>query len=290
MKTLILRAGAAGDLLFIQPALRKLAETKDITIACMPRFHWIWKNQSPIKLKTFPVAIDDEFRSFDEVINLEYIDMEIKGKHPVDSFASRLGVKFENERERIPFWNPDNEVYEKMVQLYPKKHKRIGFSFLSTTPVRDYPIDKFREVAKYFYNNGYEVILIAPQGTITTKDKLKPLRVINLAETNHAWEEQVTMIKTCDVFCGNDSGNTHFASAMGVNTVALYGSFHWKDRSGIWPNVRSIQGRGPCEQCYHHPSPVFPWPKGKPCEKSGKCEVLNGIEVDRVINKIKSFL
>lgn len=290
-RVLILRSGAAGDLLFATPALEKLAETREVTVACMPRFHWIFRRHPKIKLMNFPCLIADDYFSFSEIFNIEYCDAEKQGKHPVDTFARILRVEL-SESEIIPKWSPDIELYEKIVQLYPRKQgvKRIGFCFNSTTPVRDYPLDKFQQVAKHFYREGCEVFLLGQKGSLNTSEHLKQYRLYNLTEIGHSWEEQVTCIKTFDVFCGNDSGNTHFASAMGVPTVALYGPIHWKDRSGIWSNVLSIQGHGACAPCYHHPAGNRPWPKNKPCEKSGKCEVLNSIEVDRVVSKIKQLL
>lgn len=290
-KVLILRSGAAGDLLFATPALEKLAETKEVTVACMPRFHWIFKRHPKIKLMNFPCLMGEDYYSFDKVINVEYCDAEKQGQHMVDSFAKRLGVELTQE-ERIPKWQIDPELLQKMQELYPRKEgiKRIAFCFQSMAVLRDYPLKKFQQVAKAFYRYGHEVFLLGPPNSLITDEKLKQYRLFNLTELGHSWEEQVTCIKTCDVFCGNDSGNTHFASAMSVPTVALYGPIHWRDRSGVWPNVLSIQGHGDCAPCYHHPTGNQPWPKDKPCEKSGKCEVLNGIEVERVISKIKSLL
>lgn len=290
-KILILRAGAAGDLLFATPAFEKLSESMEVTVACMPRFHWIFRRNPNIKIMNFPCLIGEDYFSFSKIQSIEYCDAEKQGKHPVDSFAKILGVEL-SENQRIPIWNPDTELLRKMQELYPRKEgiKRIGFCFNSTTPVRDYPLDKFQQVAKHFYREGCEVFLIGHPGTLKTDEKLKQYRLFNLTEIGHTWEQQVTCIKTFDAFCGNDSGNTHFASAMGVPTVALYGAIHWKDRSGVWPNVLSIQGHGSCSPCYHHPTGTQPFPKNKPCEKSGKCEVLNSIEVDRVINKIRQLL
>lgn len=289
-KALLLRAGAGGDILFLKPTIEKLiALGEDVTLSCFQRFNWIVDQVEGLKLKEWPVRLS-ECEKWGLAFNLEFIRSEVKGVHPVDEFASLCGIELDS-KERVPKYQPRPEVLQKMQELYPRnKRKRIVACMKSTTAVRDYPIEQYSKLLTMLIKKGYEIGIVGEKGTINVERKDIKSQVINLTESDHTWEEQVAFIRTADCFIGGDSGNTHFAGAMDVPTIALYGSFHWSDRSGIFPSVKSLQGHGDCACCYFHPSYMNDWPKGKPCAKSNKCDVLATIPVERIISEIEDIL
>lgn len=288
-KILLLRAGAAGDLLFMKPTVDKLVEIgADVTLTTMPTLKWVHRGTNT-SWTEWPVY--NYWDEYDYVFDLEYINSEVQGKHPIDEFARLLNVKL-TEDERIPKWKPDEEVLQKMQELYPKKEgkKRIVICAASTTLLRDYPFDQFNKVAHELYKKGHDICFVGHPKSIDIHSQIMREKILNLTQSDLSWEEQVVFIKTADCFIGGDSGNTHFAGAMNVPTVALYGSFHWKDRSSVFKSVKSLQGNGDCACCYFHPSFFNDWPKGKPCEKSNRCEVLASIPVERVVSEVEKIL
>lgn len=288
---LILRSGAAGDLLFLLPSILELQrQGLKVTLACMRKFHWIYRDFHGIELIDFPVLLENSIRRFERLGVLEYTGEREAGSNTVDLFAKALQLEL---ADREPRWSPPAEILDAMLSRFPKgPKKRIGICCHSTSPTRNWDGAKFIKLAQELIRLGHEVAFIGIAGSINTNPRDDKL-LINL--TKHAdlsWQDQIAFIKTCDLFVGNDGGNTHFSGAMGVSTIALYGPTRWQDRSAVFPSVTSIQGTQGCDHapCYWHPTQIQKWPKDRPCERADKCVVLDSITPDRVLGKIKQIL
>src|ERR1700760_3171629 len=102
---LLLRAGAAGDLLFLKPSLERLIEmgAKPV-VACLKKFHWVLESMIPsIELLEFPLKLDDSVRRFEKLSVLEYTGERYPGNNTVDLFAKYIEIEL---TDREPHWEP----------------------------------------------------------------------------------------------------------------------------------------------------------------------------------------
>lgn len=274
-QTLVIRAGGAGDLLFMEPATRQL---NNPIICCSQIYRWIYPDTIQ-----FPISLE-EAQEYKQVFIPDYVGEHIQGNNLIESYAKALQVSLTN---KVPKYSSPPEVVAKINGLYPKAKKRIGFCAYSTSWLRDYPFEQFEKVWKTLYQDlDNEICFIGRKGSIET-DNVP--RVINLTQTDLSWEEQVAFISTCDVFVGNDSGNTHFAGALNVPTIALFGSFHWKDRTSNFKSVKALQGQAKCAPCYHHPNLRKPKPDN--CEATGQvCKAMASIDYERIVKEVRKLL
>ncbi len=91
----------------------------------------------------------------------------------------------------------------------------------ASTPEKRWPLERFADVAR---------ILSTRDGTrvMTFTDPAgygAPLgRIANAIEVKAGLREMIALISQCSVLIGNDSGPMHLAGALGVPTVAVFGS------------------------------------------------------------------
>jgi heptosyltransferase-2 len=85
------------------------------------------------------------------------------------------------------------------------------------------------------------------------------------------------LIKSCDLFVGNDSGLLHIANALNVPSIGIFGpTSPEQDVSFMNKNVVIIKHKVPCSPCYVH-QPDFNFK----CEYRNKC--LTNITVDDAV-------
>jgi heptosyltransferase-2 len=104
------------------------------------------------------------------------------------------------------------------------------------------------------------------------------------------FRQSAALLATCDAVVAPDSALCHLAGALNLPTVALYGPFPWALRTAYALRTVALSGHGPCAPCFHHERAGEVWPEGKPCAKSGRCEVLATIEPERILAKLEKML
>lgn len=73
--------------------------------------------------------------------------------------------------------------------------------------------------------------------------------IYNLAG-NLSLREALVILKSCNVFIGQDSGLTHIAAALGVPTIGLYGVTDPKRTAPLGERVKVIYKPPPCGPCW----------------------------------------
>jgi ADP-heptose:LPS heptosyltransferase len=98
------------------------------------------------------------------------------------------------------------------------------------------------------------------------------------------------MVETCDAFLGPDSALVHFAGALDIPTIALYGPFSWKTRTSVFGSVEAIQGHAECAPCYHHSRAGKEWPDDCVGASKNLCAAMCSIGPTRVAAKVRGML
>ena len=286
-RILIHRFGGAGDLLFITPLLHEIKERWPechIVFHCEEKYHWVFANNPHVDQCMSSPLMRETVDAFDTQINLEdateYSPLA-KTHTAVDVFAAVAGIKLSDKKT---IYSPPPPVVEKVKRRFPKKTKRVGISLTSNSVIRNYPYKLFLEVIGALMKNNIQVVLL---GKSATGVKSQPL-FIDLSGENPAlsWEESFAFMKTCDLVLGPDSGAIHFAGAMGVPSLGLFGSFLAELRIPSQPATKAIQATGKCAPCFHHGRKHVDFPPNGPCALTGQCEVLASITPQQVATKI----
>jgi ADP-heptose:LPS heptosyltransferase len=280
-KTLtILRAGGIGDILLITPLIEAIqAEWPEVKleVCCSNRCELA---VHPLCTHLQYPATHTELLKRDAILNLTNSVEGEHDLHAVHAFGARAG--FHDLPLRLNYQN-DKALVGDMLIRYPKRSKaRVGLQMKASSKVRCYPY--MSDVIAGLIDRGVEVVLFdEPEATsVIGQSDL----ILNGSMERWTLEESVALLESCDLIIAPDSAFIHFGCALDVATLGLYGSFHYSKRATLGnPKNFFIQAGGDCSPCNHHGLGGLAWPKGSPCNRSGMCNVLAGIEPERVVRK-----
>lgn len=293
---LVIRAGGAGDILFCFPLLMEIKRRWPdcvLHFACHSSYHFVAKKCPAVDVAMdFPLKVTD-VPEHAKVINLEGAVENNNGFHAVDAMFWSAGIPLPSTKQikEDLIYAPLPTDVVNLSKRWPKKQgvKRIGYQWRSSSPVRSYPHKNSCVLVTKLLDEGYEVVILGEPDSVSVPDP-KP-NLINLTESGLSWEESVAFLQTCDLVIGPDSSSIHFAGAMKIPALGLYGPFMWKYRTSYFDSVWCFQAVGKCAPCFHHSNNKNGlMPENKPCSLTGECEVLRTIHPDRIINKAKTLL
>ncbi len=91
-------------------------------------------------------------------------------------------------------------------------------------------------------------------------------------------QQVAALLKSCEVFVGNDSGLMHLAGALGVATVGIFGSSNPRWTSPLGPRTRVVAADGfDCRPCYL-----------KTCNQKEFC--LDTLEAEQIMAAVDELL
>jgi ADP-heptose:LPS heptosyltransferase len=154
-----------------------------------------------------------------------------------------------------------------------------------------YPSAKFTDLAKEMLKKGWEVFILGAVGEVPKTPPIPGLFNLTAENLNTSFRRSCAVIATADAFVGNDSALLHVAGALEVPAVGLYGPFPWELRTKYAPKTFSLSGKGPCAPCFHHKNAMIgnEFPDNCPSADRGICQVLESIDVSRIIGKIEAI-
>lgn len=239
MRRLLIRPGAIGDCILAFPVLEYLiADFTEVwipsTVAPLIRFAHAVRPLASTGIDlvgigdlTMPERLKLHLQSFDSITSwygtqrpefrnaLESLGVECRfypalpakhsSEHVTDFFAGQVGA-------------PEGLVPRIDLPPAPPRNVVIVHAF-SSSPRKNWPLDSYRELAAGL---GLRV-----EWTAGPEEELSDaIRFTNLAELG-SW------IRGARLYIGNDAGITHLAAAVGVPTLALFGSLsplNWTPR------------------------------------------------------------
>jgi ADP-heptose:LPS heptosyltransferase len=279
---LIMRAGGVGDILFLTPALKALREkypSAHLALAANQDNHWILEGSGLVDSQVaFPIRVRDLAR-WDWLVPLEHTIEQNNGAHIVDIFATELGVKADSHKTT---YKPSTDLAEFDREL-PKQRKRIAVQFKASTPVRTYPLVWALKDA--LLAAGWEVVICCAPGGLKIITPIPHLHSTGMM--NWSFRKSMDFLQTCDFVIGPDSSMIHFAAALGIPGIGLYGSFDAKLRLEEAGSIKAIQSRRECDlaPCFYH-SGIGLLPSDGPCDKARMCTALAAISIDEIMAKM----
>lgn len=279
---LIVRSGAIGDLLMLTPVFRVLAATPGKpNLCCFPHHFSLFGGNPDIgELVPYPLALSEVPR-FHEIISLENTMECDHTQHPTDIFAEALGVE---ARDHKPIYHV--KVSEKVAaraHLFTQR-PNIALQLKASVANRDYPLPHWMQVIAGLEKRGWGVLLLGAKGQIPTMPPhMRSPFVKDLSALGLTIRESAAVLSVCDAFIGIDSAFLHFAHALDIPAVGLFGPFRWQVRTGNAPKIRALSGEGECAGCSWHRHNGRVYPPGKPCSTVGHCVVLASIKPERIV-------
>jgi ADP-heptose:LPS heptosyltransferase len=297
-KLLIWRTGGIGDLLFIQPILKRI---KELYPTCQITFCTAARN-SPILLNYPKGTIDkigqlpfslDILKQNDYHITFEGSIERCKEAHNLncyDIFRNMTKLNF-NISDYIPELYPSSTILEDLKNKIPPK--TIMIQPRATSIVRSLSINKIVELVRKINDAGFiagiqDSTLNAHKISYLINNKLSGLKVHNLAVTSKNIAYGVGNAYYCAGGIVTDSAFTHILAALKKPVVGLYGPFRGELRmkyydTGDWINI-SDSDWNECNNCpcYIHENTLLRCPY---LHKNKHPECMNKFNVDLAIEK-----
>jgi ADP-heptose:LPS heptosyltransferase/GT2 family glycosyltransferase len=274
-RIVIKRAGAQGDVILATPIMRALRVMYPMSvISVQTTCTDVLLNNPDINEAAFMVPQKDG----DYVIDLDLAYERVPGKHIVEAYADAANIRLasaEDWRPRV-FTIPTARTVAAQRMPTPRQYAVIHPGLIRGWVGRQWPLKRFTEVAKALETLGYITVLVGSVDTpaIGTHLDFRSLPFVHL----------VALIERASLFVGLDSMPFHVAQALGIKSVALFGS--------VDPALRVIPG-GPvvpvvaaevaCLGCHHWQS--APRTCTAHCLR-GTDACMEKITVDQVVNAI----
>lgn len=287
--TLVMRSGAIGDLLMLTPVLAEMDRLKrDFRLCCFSHLHDLFRDNPTDNEVQYPLPLSMVNR-YSAIVSLENT-MELDSAHlATDVFAKALGVPTPLKNYK-PVYCVTAEEKERTKKWLFTARPNLAIQPRASTPNRDYPGQLWGEVIAKLEQRGWGILLLGKKGQVPPLDKsLRSPFVRNLAEEDLPLRDSVAVLSQCDAFCGVDSSFNHFAAALDIPSVSLFGPFKWQTRALHYEHNTSLTGTGDCAGCGWHKHDGEYFPPDKPCTGRGVCVVLANLKPDRIIAKVDSL-
>lgn len=214
IKHLIIRDAGIGDLLLLEPILRVLGETRDITVKT--KFPDIYKYNPCVKDTIQILDKHDQtmFDCWDDLRNYSETAPTRSSKHRTDVYNEKFDLELKDKEPRI--YIGDDEVS-------PVK-KKEGFKYFviqcdASHYFRRY--DRGVELAEYIINADPKNIVVILGGYDFVKMPKRNSRIIDL-QGKTTLREAICIIKDADYFIGGDSGLLHVACSLHTPAVGIF--------------------------------------------------------------------
>ncbi|MBZ0273760.1 glycosyltransferase family 9 protein [bacterium] len=259
---LLWRNGGYGDLLMITPAIRELKRRYPlarIKFATVDRYRSVLAGNPDIDeivSVPFPAAAlssVDFLLTFNNTIESS-TDAALPG---VDIFAARACVTLAADN-RVPVYNVSparaDAIAKTLAAFAPVEGLPwVAIQMRASSPVRTYPLDALKRVAWKLAQSSY-VFLFSDRPKDFTQD-LRRAGIVNLCGVLPDMADVAAALAGCDALVAPDSSLVHYAAALGVPTIALYGPFPGAIRTKDYPLCTTLEvdrAAWPCAPCLLH--------------------------------------
>ncbi|MDO9530005.1 MAG: lipopolysaccharide heptosyltransferase II [Syntrophales bacterium] len=190
---------------------------------------------------------------------------EIRSVHQIDYYlemVKALGFKSAGRSVNLTLTEGHFTLSEEILNRHGigKEEIIIGMAPGATYgPAKRWFPERFSEVAdKLIEDFSVPVILFGSSDDRDSADKVQQSsknRLVNLAgETN--LKEAISLIARCNLFISNDSGLMHIAGALGIPTIAIFGSTNPVTTSPVGEKSIIINKKVDCSPCLKQVCPT----------------------------------
>lgn len=249
-----------GDILMITPALEALKARypeRKLEVACQKKLWPILDNNPNVdKL----LSCDDNFnyKKYFLVLDISYPCARYESirvnnrksvqKSRVEIFAEAMNVRNEIKSIVPQYIVADKEeVFAKdFIKSNCKNNKpNVAIALHSAESYRDLPEEHYKDLFSYL-EDDYNLILIDPakKGTYNNTVDASGFNI----------KQAVAILAECDGLITVDTSMLHFAAALNIPTIALFGPIDYKARCKGYKNVTVVLSGMDCSPCWRNSS------------------------------------
>ncbi|HPQ71543.1 MAG TPA: glycosyltransferase family 9 protein [bacterium] len=262
---LLWRSGGFGDILFLTPLLRELKKrhpTATVAFATAPAYQIVLRHNRDVdRILPLPVS-DEQLAQYDFHLHFEGTIEAAKDPqlHAVDLMAARAGMTV---GEKLPVYAVapalgkaiKDDFFARVAPV--ETTKLIAVQAAASSQVRTYPPPKLAAIVEALAAAGHCCLIFGlARHRLPLREDLK--RVIDLTGKT-SMELATAMLSFCDLLIAPDSSLVHFAAALNVPTVALYGPFPGTARTRYYPLCVTLEAQRHCAPCFLHGDEPCPW-------------------------------
>ena len=266
-KILIMRDGAAGDIIMSVPAVHELKRripNANVVYATIPELMDLLAGIECIDeiMSIHEVELNGT-QGYDFIINwcrtVENYSIPRNKEHRIDSFAAHLGMMLQDKKTELHI---ADEVKEKIINMMGKEKsgQNIGIVLQTHSWWRDYPLNKYVDVIKELTRRLPEANLILIDTQELCGDHLKnecpDANIIDTTGKTESFIEAAAVVSMCDIIITPDTGLVHAAGALGIPAVVIMGCISPDVRISTYDNMIAVYpvGRVDCVPCFSHQS------------------------------------
>jgi hypothetical protein len=209
-----------------------------------------------------------------------------------DYHSGQLAASLHNTVESRNQWLANNLARELGIERFkpvrPKAVYRLApvihpgyivFSPFSLTAQREWPANRWQELARHYVSPGRRVLALDQPGG---ESRLKAM-FGGVAGVSWQWGQSPDWVVSCianaDLFVGNDSGMTHIAGLMGTPSRAVMTHLRPEFVFSESPSVVGVDSAGwGCQGC------AWQYEGGYRSRCDSQCDALVSLGIDRVVN------
>lgn len=243
----VVHPGGFGDLLWLNAVYDRLRERGvKVRHAAFPAYAPVLKGfVDEVLPYPLPFTEEDEVSAMIGCIRSVEYRVSVPpcvDEHPGDRFARAFGLE---PVARKAAYCPMPDELQWARERWPRGEKRrVAVQAESSVGVKGYP--HLAELLGHLLRSGWEVLVVgAPAGRDTRGD---PPTVLDCKALGLPIREQLALAACCDACAGADSMLIHFAHAMDLPAVGLFGPFAGAAYMAGYRG-KAVQGRAPCSPC-----------------------------------------
>jgi GT2 family glycosyltransferase len=285
-KILLIRKGAMGDVLMLNPIINKLQEENAfIDITVYTKTPQIFVERRDIKVVSDDASMNKMIRDneFTTIFNLDSVYENSPEKHIVDAYAEHCNLKLIKKDLKFNIFkallppNIEEIIKDKKIAIV-NPGKNVQPHWVG----RMWEANKFDEVCLWLKEKGYFVVAIGE--TVTSKLNNIDLELYSKIDIHQA----NTLIGKAKLFVGIDSFPFHLAQIQDVPSAVFFGS--------VLPEYRIISNKTypvsnntlNCIGCHHWlSSPRYNTTECVRDEEKERC--ITGVTVEMFKNKIEEI-
>jgi heptosyltransferase II len=177
-----------------------------------------------------------------------------QSQHWLEMIRSTLGIEYEAEKAALEVAESHRERMREWLLLNRRSVKSQMIAIAPCAafgPAKEWPPGSYTELISLLAKRGVECVLV---GTRSERAKCENIAksaggaVLATGETSVG--ELTALLSICDGFVGNDSGCAHVAAALGIPTVAIFGSTDSSRTAPMGPRVAVVRQTIDCSPCF----------------------------------------
>ena len=167
---------------------------------------------------------------------------------------STLGIEIDSERTTLEVGESDRDRMRQWLRAHRPRTEAPMIALAPGAafgPAKEWPASRYAELIDLVVARGAECVLVGTPGERTKCEQVARGRSgVTVAAGETPIGDLIALLSICDGFVGNDSGCAHVAAALGIPTIAIFGSTDPSRTAPLGPKVAVMRRAPECSPCF----------------------------------------